>query len=350
MYVRHFKNSSELPLMVVCWSMMIVIGYTVLLVSEQKTHQLVLHIILIVFQILFVCDVRLSSSPVHSQSLDNLPLTDPEHFGAPAILPKKPRRRAARPNYAQAAVNGDDEEEEEGDGERKGCTYPPEFPVGKTVFLENDRRRAGWIPAVIVPAHYVLEESDRKPNTICLRSFKDGRFFAVTKNELHEFSPHKEPLLSMLDGEIQPMYMCKPAIERAMAYLDTGELPWDMDLFDGQAEKERREQRVGGATGGTTPTTAAGSAASPQAKDETSEQHIFMDKLRKYHENRGTPLNRTPILAQKDLDLYRLYHLVQESGGMESVTREMKWRSIYLQLGIPLSTNASHALKQAYRK
>jgi hypothetical protein len=65
---------------------MIVIGYTVLLVSEQKTHQLVLHIILIVFQILFVCDVRLSSSPVHSQSLDNLPLTDPEHFGAPAIL------------------------------------------------------------------------------------------------------------------------------------------------------------------------------------------------------------------------------------------------------------------------
>ena len=49
---------------------------------------------------------------------------------------------------------------------------------------------------------------------------------------------------------------------------------------------------MGGATGGTTPTTAAGSAASPQAKDETSEQrgtdrHIFMDKLRKYHENRG---------------------------------------------------------------
>lgn len=55
----------------------------------------------------------------------------------------------------------------------------------------------------------------------------------------------------MLEGEIQAMYMCKPgkllpcsvyrmnmwclfhaAIERAMAYIDTGELPWDMDLFD----------------------------------------------------------------------------------------------------------------------
>lgn len=27
------------------------------------------------------------------------------------------------------------------------------------------------------------------------------------------------------------------AIERAMAYLDTGELPWDMDLFDGDSKK-----------------------------------------------------------------------------------------------------------------
>jgi hypothetical protein len=26
------------------------------------------------------------------------------------------------------------------------------------------------------------------------------------------------------------------AIERAMAYLDTGELPWDMDLFDKTVE------------------------------------------------------------------------------------------------------------------
>lgn len=34
--------------------------------------------------------------------------------------------------------------------------------------------------------------------------------FAATKKELHDFSPDKEPLLSMLEGEIQAMYMCKP--------------------------------------------------------------------------------------------------------------------------------------------
>jgi len=32
----------------------------------------------------------------------------------------------------------------------------------------------------------------------------------ATENELHEFSPDKEPLLSMLEGDIQPMYMDKP--------------------------------------------------------------------------------------------------------------------------------------------
>jgi len=80
----------------------------------------------------------------------------------------------------------------------------------QVVFLENDRRRSCWLPAVIVPAHYVMEEEDMTPDTICIRSFKDGRFFASTKDELHEFAPDKEPLSSMLDGEIQAMYMCKP--------------------------------------------------------------------------------------------------------------------------------------------
>ena len=33
----------------------------------------------------------------------------------------------------------------------KGSSYPPDFPVGKTVFLENDRRRSSWLPAVVRP-------------------------------------------------------------------------------------------------------------------------------------------------------------------------------------------------------
>ena len=66
--------------------------------------------------------------------------------------PKKLGRRRARVSHYGLTENGydDDEEEmEEEGGQRKGYSYPPEFPVGKTVFLENDRRRAGWLPAVV---------------------------------------------------------------------------------------------------------------------------------------------------------------------------------------------------------
>ena len=51
---------------------------------------------------------------------------------------------------------------------------------------------------------------------------------------------------------------------------------------------------MGGASSqGATPTTGGGSVASPQAREEEGREeremdgHIFMDKLRKYHENRG---------------------------------------------------------------
>ena len=40
--------------------------------------------------------------------------------------------------------------------------------------------------------------------------FLFGHSFASTKDELHDFAPDKEPLLSMLEGDVQPMYMCKP--------------------------------------------------------------------------------------------------------------------------------------------
>ena len=31
----------------------------------------------------------------------------------------------------------------------KSSSYPADFPVGKIVFFENDRRRSSWLPAVV---------------------------------------------------------------------------------------------------------------------------------------------------------------------------------------------------------
>ena len=64
----------------------------------------------------------------------------------------------------------------------------------------------------------------------------------------------------------------------------------------------------------------------------------------------GISLTHRPSLAQRDLDLYKLYKLVRENGGMDKVSQELKWRSLYLQLGMPMLTNSSYMIKQAYKK
>ena len=68
-----------------------------------------------------------------------------------------------------------------------------------------------------------------------------------------------------------------------------------------------------------------GSPALPKVEvEEMSEQdeeerEKFLTVLKQFHLDRGTPMTRPPVLSQKTLDLYRLYHLVQEYGGMEKV-------------------------------
>ena len=51
----------------------------------------------------------------------------------------------------------------------------------------------------------------------------------------------------------------------------------------------------------------------------SEEREAFITELKQFHLERGTPMTRPPVLSQKTLDLYRLYHLVQEYGGMEKV-------------------------------
>lgn len=46
----------------------------------------------------------------------------------------------------------------------------------------------------------------------------------------------------------------------------------------------------------------------------------------------GTPINRAPILGGKDIDMFRLYNLVQEYGGKKRVTENNMWRKIMCKL------------------
>ena len=55
-------------------------------------------------------------------------------------------------------------------------------------------------------------------------------------------------------------------------------------------------------------------------QEDEEEREKFLTVLKQFHLERGTPMTRPPVLSQRTLDLYRLYHLVQEYGGMEKVS------------------------------
>ena len=60
----------------------------------------------------------------------------------------------------------------------------------------------------------------------------------------------------------------------------------------------------------------------------------------------GTPVNRIPIMAKQILDLYRLYKLVTEKGGLVEVINKKIWREITKGLNLPTSiTSAAFTLR-----
>lgn len=60
----------------------------------------------------------------------------------------------------------------------------------------------------------------------------------------------------------------------------------------------------------------------------------------------GTPVNRIPIMAKQVLDLYRLFRLVTEKGGLVEVINKKIWREITKGLNLPTSiTSAAFTLR-----
>ncbi|NWI10355.1 ARI3A protein, partial [Crypturellus soui] len=65
----------------------------------------------------------------------------------------------------------------------------------------------------------------------------------------------------------------------------------------------------------------------------------------------GTPVNRIPIMAKQVLDLYMLYMLVTEKGGLVEVINKKLWREITKGLNLPTSiTSAAFTLRTQYMK
>ncbi|KAK6042818.1 ARID/BRIGHT DNA binding domain protein, partial [Cooperia oncophora] len=93
-------------------------------------------------------------------------------------------------------------------------------------------------------------------------------------------------------------------------------------------------------------------SSSSESSDEEEygeERDLFVAQLYKFQEERGTPINRAPILGGKDIDLYRFYRVVQYYGGCKRVTTNQLWRKVLCKLhleGCPGATPVT--VRKAY--
>ncbi|XP_028263873.1 AT-rich interactive domain-containing protein 3A-like [Parambassis ranga] len=85
--------------------------------------------------------------------------------------------------------------------------------------------------------------------------------------------------------------------------------------------------------------------------DNDPHRKEFLDELFVFMQKRGTPVNRIPIMAKQVLDLYKLYKLVTEKGGLVEVINKKIWREITKGLNLPTSiTSAAFTLRTQYMK
>lgn len=258
---------------------------------------------------------------IESETLDNLPLSNPEHFGTPVMGSKKSKGRFSTGNDEDTEDTSSDE------SDIKRATYKGKILelLRKVMLVEVGEKKKLTIPVLVVLPDAHQTELKTKDHVL-VKSFKDGKFLSVHKKDLKEFVRE-----IALKNEEKPV---KAAMEKALMYYDNQDLPsgWDLEELLGIDEDECSDEEES------------------SDDEQTEEKDRFVAQLYKFMDDRGTPINKAPCLGNKDLNLYRLFKIVQNIGGYNRVTNQLKWRYVYAKMALPQSNQASHQIKNAYKK
>lgn len=104
-----------------------------------------------------------------SETLDQLPLTNPEHFGTPVIGKKSNRgRRSSLP------VTEDEKEEESSEEEDEDKRRLNDELLGKVVSVTCNSEKADWYPALVVSPS-CNDDITVKKDQCLVRSFADSK-------------------------------------------------------------------------------------------------------------------------------------------------------------------------------
>ncbi|XP_039994753.1 AT-rich interactive domain-containing protein 4B isoform X1 [Xiphias gladius] len=271
-----------------------------------------------------------------SETLDRLPLTNPEHFGTPVIGKKGNRGRRSNP-IQEEELSSSSSEEEESDQRQNEDLF------GKVVCVEGvatgDKKKTTWYPALVISPD-CHEDVTMKKDNIFVRSFKDGKFYMVLRKDVREMNSDCPP---KADAGL------KPALDAAFEFQQQLVVPstWKTEVKeesssseeDDEDEEEEQEED------------ASGEEEEEEVEPFPEERENFLQQLYKFMEDRGTPINKRPVLGYRNLNLFKLYRLVHKLGGFDNIESGSVWKQVYQDLGIPvLNSAAGYNVKCAYRK
>jgi Ras-related protein Rab-1A len=332
-----------------------------------------------------------------SESLDHLPLTNPEHFGNPVRGGRGKRKRhtynssaAFSPgsnqtfaSYPSSDVDDDDSAEggtvtgsiddddsasnltqqslpkDKDEDTRSPGVKEESDCVGKVFVIEYGEKRGSkakdtWYPALVVspttPENNTVKTLDSETEFL-IKSFKDNKFYAILKKDVKDFDKNVNGS-SLTDSNSSAAL--RAAVEKTISYLEKGELPnqWDSDLLLQPFKSDDLQE-----TGITSELDSAAEDFEEYKDDQPSEEKDrFVAQLYKFMDERGTPINRVPTVNGKELDLYRLHRLVNKMGGYNKITSKDSWKSVYVRADLPSCSSenqeniAVNQLKAAYKK
>ncbi|TNN62678.1 AT-rich interactive domain-containing protein 4B [Liparis tanakae] len=285
----------------------------------------------------------LSTAEVHDENikgplktLDRLPLTNPEHFGTPVIGKKGNRGRRSNPVQEEELSSSSSEEEESNKRQNEDL-------FGKVVCVEGvatgEKKKTTWYPALVISPDCHDDVTVKKDN-IFVRSFKDGKFYTVLRKDVREMNSDFPP---KADAGL------KPALDAALEFLQQFVVPssWKTEVKEesSSSEDEDEEEEEG------QDEDASGEDEEEEVEPFPEERENFLQQLYKFMEDRGTPINKRPVLGYRNLNLFKLYRLVHKLGGFEKIESGSIWKQVYQNLGIPvLNSAAGYNVKCAYRK
>uniref|UniRef100_F6Z1R9 Katanin p60 ATPase-containing subunit A1 n=1 Tax=Xenopus tropicalis TaxID=8364 RepID=F6Z1R9_XENTR len=235
-----------------------------------------------------------------SETLDQLPLTNPEHFGTPVIGKKTSRgRRSNQIHEEESTSSSSDEDENE-------CKTSDEL-IGTVVCVDvGDKKKATWVPALVVSPDCCDDITVKKD------------FILVPLDQALEFCKTKT---------IPANWVTEVKEESSSSETEEDEEENKDNDDDNTSEEEEEIEPFPG------------------------ERENFLQQLYKFMEDRGTPINKRPVLGYRNLNLFKLFRLVHKLGGFNNIDSGAIWKQVYQDLGIPiLNSAAGYNVKCAYRK